>query len=349
VHAAALDLLQHSEVIGGDLLLKRAHQNSASNIPDPAPDGSVPSEQSAAEKLVTLGGDLQVAADYENYLNNREAINAVIATNPDSAFTAGWIATFARVKDLGLNHASASDFLGGLVGWLDSVKKAGLVFDAAGVTYNQAGSAALIDIKVANGSFVPGALAAFADQMSETSDASGTTLHFVINSGLVPLGFRGPDSSTLVSGEWRVSGGPGNNLWFGSNATASTFNAVGNGNDILIGGVTSEHIFAGDGWNFVDGGDGFDWITSGSGNDILHGGRGGDRLEGGGGDDSYTFSRSDGADLVIDDYRYLVLDSTGSPAAPGTTGGSRQLSADHCETDSCIFKYGEVARLCLAA
>jgi hypothetical protein len=30
VHAAALDVLQHTEVIGGDLLLKRAHQNSVS-------------------------------------------------------------------------------------------------------------------------------------------------------------------------------------------------------------------------------------------------------------------------------------------------------------------------------
>jgi hypothetical protein len=340
VHAAALDVLQHSEVIGGDLLLKRAHQNSASNIPDPAPDGSVPSEQSAAEKLVTLGGDLQVAADYENYLNNREAINAVMATNPDSAFTAGWIATFARVNDLRLNHAGANDFLGGLVGWLDSVKKAGLVFDAAGVSYNQAGSTALIDIKLANGTFVPGALSAFTDQFTETSDSTGTTLHFVINSGIVPLGFRGPDSSTLVSGEWQVTGGSGNNLWFGSNATASTFNATGNGNDILIGGSTSEHIFAGEGWNFVDGGDGFDWITSGSGNDILHGGRSGDRLEGGGGDDTYTFNRGDGADLVIDDYRYLVLDSTGSPAAPGTTGGSTHEVHGNGGTDTLAFGPG---------
>jgi hypothetical protein len=72
VFAAALDVLHNTEVIGGDLLLKRAHTNSA------YADTSV------------LAGDLQVAADYENYLNNREAINAVMATNPDSAFTAGW-------------------------------------------------------------------------------------------------------------------------------------------------------------------------------------------------------------------------------------------------------------------
>jgi hypothetical protein len=33
VHAVALDVLQHTEVIGGDLLMKRAHQNSPSNTP----------------------------------------------------------------------------------------------------------------------------------------------------------------------------------------------------------------------------------------------------------------------------------------------------------------------------
>ena len=66
-----------------------------------------------------LGGNLSVAQDYENYLNNREAINALIAANPDTAFTAGWIATFARVNDLRLNQSDASDFLGGLVGYLE--------------------------------------------------------------------------------------------------------------------------------------------------------------------------------------------------------------------------------------
>ncbi len=33
--------------------------------------------------LIKLGGDLSVAQDYENYLNNREAINALIVANPE--------------------------------------------------------------------------------------------------------------------------------------------------------------------------------------------------------------------------------------------------------------------------
>jgi hypothetical protein len=78
VHAAALDILQHTEVIGGDLLLKRAHQNSASNVAGPEPEWAgltTASSQSGAEQLVTMSTDLGVAQDYENYLNNREAIN----------------------------------------------------------------------------------------------------------------------------------------------------------------------------------------------------------------------------------------------------------------------------------
>ena len=169
VHAAALDVLQHLEVIGGDLLLKRGHQNSSSNIPDPGPEWSgltAASSQSGAEKLVTMSGDLGVAQDYENYLNNREAINALMAANPESAFTAGWIATFARVSELGLNHVNASDFTGGLVGYLDSVNKAGLGAEAANATVRRGSdNSVIVEIKVANGAEVPGSLSVFADHL----------------------------------------------------------------------------------------------------------------------------------------------------------------------------------------
>ena len=88
VHAAALDVLQNLEVIGGDLLMKRAHQNSPSNIPEAGPaGGGAPgqSQVSGADQLATMAGDLSVAQDYGNYLNNREAINALIAANVSMA------------------------------------------------------------------------------------------------------------------------------------------------------------------------------------------------------------------------------------------------------------------------
>jgi Ca2+-binding RTX toxin-like protein len=230
------------------------------------------------------------------------------------------------------------------------VKKAGLVFDAAGLTYNQAGSTALIDIKLTNGTFVPGALSAFADQFTETSDSSGTTLHFVLNSGLVPLGFHGPSSTALVSGTWQVSSAGGNTIWFGSSSAPNEYhdNSTGQSHDILIGGAYGDSIYAGDGWNFVDGGGGNDGILSGGGNDILHGGRGDDYLRGGGGDDTYTFNRGDGADIVLDDVTVTTTTTTwndwirGRPWAAGLTcceraGGANvrtlsSLSSSGCES-----------------
>jgi uncharacterized membrane protein YeaQ/YmgE (transglycosylase-associated protein family) len=96
VQAAAVDVLQHTEVIGGDLILKRAHANSSFHNPppmppadqsgDPGPTGA-PIQPIATTQLAIMSGDLGVAQDYENYLNNREAINALMAANPDSAFT----------------------------------------------------------------------------------------------------------------------------------------------------------------------------------------------------------------------------------------------------------------------
>ncbi|MHB8268436.1 phage tail family protein, partial [Bradyrhizobium sp.] len=74
VQAAALDVLQNTEVIGGDLLMKRAHQNSSSNHSpapapvdsnsngDPGPTGSAV-VVSAAEQLAVMSGDLGVAQD----------------------------------------------------------------------------------------------------------------------------------------------------------------------------------------------------------------------------------------------------------------------------------------------
>jgi hypothetical protein len=281
VRAAALDILQHSEVIGGDLLLKRAHQNSASNVAGPEPEWAgltTPSSQSGAEQLVTMSADLSVAQDYENYLNNREAINALIAANPDSAFAAGWIATFARVNDLGLNHMGASDFLGGLVGYLDSVAKAGLGAEAANATvWRDAGNSVIVEIKIANSVEVPGALSVFADHMTVTSDASGQTLQFTVNSGLGASG-------TLLLGPGSGTGG----------------------HDIMVGGAGNDVFAGGAGFDFIDGGAGNDTLYGEDGNDILRGGRGADYLFGGAGDDTYVFNRGNGADVVLDDVTFTT-------------------------------------------
>ena len=296
VHAAALDVLQNLEVIGGNLLMKRAHQYSPSNIPEPAPaGGGMPgqSQVSGADQLATMAGDLSVAQDYENYLNNREAINALIAANPNSAFAAGWFATFARVKDLGLNQYGQNDFLGGLVGYLDSVAKAGLGFTAANASVNHSGNSIIIDVKVANGADIPGALSVFASQTNVSSNASGTTVQFVFSDGFTASGFH------PVFGQ---SGDTGNDFWFGSDSVDNNFDATASTNAILVGGASNDAISSGNGWDFIDGGPGHDALFSGGGNDILRGGKGADALYGGSGGDTYVFARGDGADTVIENF-----------------------------------------------
>ena len=307
VHAAALDVLQNIEVIGGDLLLKRAHQASPSIHPlpppppdttpsngDPGPTGTTPtpSQPSAAEQIATMSGDLSVAQDYENYLNNREAINALMAVYPDSAFTAGWIATFARVNELKLNQYGANDFLGGLVGYLDSVGKAGLGFDAANVAVKRGPDGDSVEIKVPNGAEVPGSLAAFASHTTQSSDATGTTVRLTFSDFLAAGGFH-------VFAPWQGSGDTANISWFGADV-ANDFNAGASKNAILIGGASSDSLTGGQGWDFLDGGAGNDTLHGGGGNDILRGGSGVDWLLGEAGNDTYTLSRGDGADLAID-------------------------------------------------
>jgi hypothetical protein len=316
VHAAALDVLQNTEVIGGDLLLKRAHHNSASNDPAKNPAGSAglpgQAQNSAAEQLVTLSGDLSVAQDYETYLDNREAINALIAANPDSAFAAGWIATFARVNDLKLNQVGASDFLGGLVGYLDSVSKAGLGPVAANATVSHGGvndSVITVAIKAPNGADVPGSLVAFADATTIASDATGQTVQLQFAGNLIAGGFSRLGAT--------ASGGNGvNDLWFGGDGGNNFAGTAGH--DILVGGAAGDTIRGGAGWDFIDGGAGNDTLFGDDGNDILRGGTGPDNLQGGAGNDTYVFNRGDGADTIYDDYRPLTLVS----GASGTLGGS---------------------------
>jgi Ca2+-binding RTX toxin-like protein len=220
-----------------------------------------------------------------------------MAANPDTAFSAGWIATFARVNDLKLNQVGLSDFLGGLVGYLDSVNKAGLGAAAATATVKQSGNGVTVEIKVPNGTEIPGSLSAFADQTSQSSDATGTTVHLVFSSGLAPIGFH-----QLPAGN---TGGDGSNdVWFGNAGAANNFNGSG-GHDILVGGAGDDIIQGGGGFDFIDGGAGNDTLSGQDGNDILRGGKGNDQLYGGAGDDTYVFNRGDGADVIHDDYRPL--------------------------------------------
>jgi Ca2+-binding RTX toxin-like protein len=188
---------------------------------------------------------------------------------------------------------NASDFTGGLVGYLDSVNKAGLGAGAANASVKQGGNGSItVEVHVANGVDIPGSLSVFADQTNVSSDATGQTVQFVFTNGLTPAVFQ-------PLGAAATSGNTGNDVWFAGGGGV-TFNGTG-GHDILVGGAGNDTIHGGPGWDFIDGGAGSDTLFGDDGNDILHGGAGNnDVLIGGNGNDTYLFARGDGADAVID-------------------------------------------------
>jgi Ca2+-binding RTX toxin-like protein len=280
-NAAAVDLLRHTEVAGGDLILKRAHQHSA------------------YVNTLTFAGDLQIAQDYERYLNNREVVNALIAANPNSAFTAGWAATFSRASELGLSQYGSSDLLGGLlVGYFDSIRKAGLNFDPANVSIKRgADGSVTLEIHVGNNVDVPGVLDVFASHTTIVSDATGKTIQLKFADALASGGYHGPASTTLVNGVLQVSAASGNNIWFGRDDCANKYvDGQASSQDILVGGAMNDEIFAGNGPDYLDGGAGNDSLYGGAGNDILRGGTGNDYLAGGAGND--VLRGDDGNDLL---------------------------------------------------
>jgi hypothetical protein len=75
-----------SEMAGGDLFMRLAY--------------------TASHKagLAQLSFDLQVSKDFRKYVENTATINSVIADSPTSDFSAGWIATLQRAKELGLDR-----------------------------------------------------------------------------------------------------------------------------------------------------------------------------------------------------------------------------------------------------
>ena len=254
-----------------------------------------------------MSGDLSVAQDYENYLNNREAINALIAANPDSAFTAGWIATFARVNELGLNHTAPA------------ISSAG--WSAISIRSRRPGSARPRRSTVGAAT----ATASSSNQGGERRRGSGLALGVrrpdqcnqrrhrpdravPVFSGLAARAFNGLGAAL---GRRRA-----NDLWFGATARHSPSPGTG-GDDILVGGAMNDVIYGGAGWDFVDGGAGNDHLFGQDGGDILRGGRGTDFLYGSSGNDTYAFARGDGVDRILDDTSGTVFvpDLYGTPGS----------------------------------
>ncbi|MEA5504711.1 calcium-binding protein [Halotia wernerae UHCC 0503] len=236
-----LSKLRELEIAGGDIFAKRVLQNSQ------------------AETLEELSGDFQIAQDYGRYLENKDVIDLLIATEPNSAFSAGWVITLIRAEELGLTEWSASDFQGGLASFFDSI---GL--DDIGVT---------------------------PDDVAISID--GTTLNLdIIVDGQVVSNIEIEDFANKINYQHLatsadgsvVTGIDGNDIWIAGNKS-STFvdakTATGNSsNDILIGSNFADTINGGAGRDFIRGNGGNDLLIGSSNNDLIYGNDGDDTIHG---------------------------------------------------------------------
>ncbi|HKU63746.1 MAG TPA: cadherin domain-containing protein [Rhizomicrobium sp.] len=313
-----------SRMVGGDIYIKRAIAGTLA-----AAGGNVASFSKGQFAVETLNGNISVAKDYESYLSNSGMIDALIAAEPNSTFTAGWLATLAQVFALGLDKRASSDWAGGWNAFMDESRGGKIDGDAftPGNLIMQLDSAngdRVFNFVDSNlnflGNFGDTINAADKTQITATSgndsitvsgDAISNTTGLTID-GVAANGFAkkidiaavidaGAGDDTVLAGDLGndVLGGAGNDTLVGGKL--DDWLLGDDGNDRLFAGAVSTTSFTdGDTTSInaalaVDGGNG-NYLEGGAGDDRLYGGTGSDWLSGGAGND--VEYGGDGGDIL---------------------------------------------------
>ena len=334
VDKGVLWALPQTQVIGGDIFLKRAVANTT-----------------AYSDVTTLMGNLQVASDYEFYVNNRALIDSEITaayatlssdqmsfydnnkalvdqvdsqgvsslnSSQQQTYNANageigtiitalqaqsvanpWIITLQRASEIGLQYFAPSDFYGGLKGFLSSlvVGSPNPAFENFYAYWN--GSTVAVDDQAlpAVGPF----------SVLWQSPAGGNTAW--IDASAVQLNLGG----SLSSGSDFV--------WDTYMSSAVSINDTTAGNDILIGTNYNDNIQAsGGGSVWLDGQGGDDYLSANGGAAVLLGGAGNDTLDAGS-QSSGTYYLSGGAG------NDTLTAHTGFATFVGGTGNDRETGA----------------------
>ncbi|WP_404338972.1 hypothetical protein AB2M62_07420 [Sphingomonas sp. MMS12-HWE2-04] len=293
VEKASMSAILDTRVKGGDLLAKRA----------------IYSQPGAT--LEAMLGNIQVAADYGQYLLNRALINGLIQASPDSTYTASWLVTLARAEELGLGSFQASDFFGGLGGFADSFGFGrGNRNDLLGIGYEHIslafeGSALRVSSDDGSGAF---ALVSSSNNVGsvELAKQSALIADFGANVGYALWG----GEATAGNDIWIASGSGSavtmddtGTQWVGywdpywGNYYQYPITVTG-GDDIFVGSSYNDVLYGRSGWDWLDGGAGYDTIDGGDNDDVLLGRGDKDRLSGGSGND--YISGGDGDDYFSD-------------------------------------------------
>ncbi|MFV0368652.1 MAG: calcium-binding protein, partial [Hyphomicrobiaceae bacterium] len=341
-----LHTLKAATLTGGSVYLRRVLANSE------------------AETLAELDGEVQIALQFANYMQNKAVIDALISLNPESAFAAGWLITLLQAEALGLDQWSRSDFVEGLRGAFEVLRLAQLGATPEDVVVSLDGTTLVLEV-IVNGQLLARAeienFTELADYNQVIADATGAT---VTGTSGNDIWFAADVDSVFVDGNSSGSdlansdiliGGAGNDTISGGKGSDTIYGNAGNdvldggvGNDVLVGGAGDDQINGGDGDDILQGGTGVDILTSGAGDDVLDGGadddileagagsdtlKGGtgtDALYGGSGDDVYTFGRGDGIDTLYDEAASAIEDG-GNDAVlfePGITSDDITVHVD---------------------
>ncbi len=311
------------QIAGGDIIAKRAFYATLDQVSfgTAGSGGTIPVNNG----LGAMTGNLAIAAEYEQYIENAGVINSMIAANPDSAFAAGWIITIAQASALGLDRRHASDWFGGWQGYLKDHQ-----LRAADMTFDLKNHDRVMEGKTTAGAAAPEIHDTINANAKEVFTGGSANARIDIHDGVVTTldGFsaehvtRG-DSIAIAP---YIIGGSGNDIVFAGDQGADVLG--GGGNDLLVGGALDDWMFGGDGddklvsgggdgnylagetgndtligangSDWLEGGAGDDALTGGKGDDLLNGGAGTDRIDGGEGSDTYIYTRGGGVDYIKD-------------------------------------------------
>ncbi|MFT3688815.1 calcium-binding protein [Paenirhodobacter sp.] len=274
VDGAVTDFLRDAQPIGGDIFLKRAVANSTGN------------------SSFTIASAMATAAEYLRYHENREVINALIASAADTAFAGTWAYVLAGAEGLKLAKTNQSDFNGGLGGFVASLTDAGVAVDFSQVTVSRGtGGKIFVDVIVEDSASIPNYLNLFANGAKITPLKDGAGIRFSFDSNMAGVGYKNLTTSTQVgtSTRYAVNGeSDGRDIWIAPDNKSYDFKDTGS-HTIHVGDAEIESsddiIFAGGGADSIQGGTGWDWISGGAGNDTLFGGDQDDTIFGGSGND----------------------------------------------------------------
>ena len=328
---------QQMQFLGGDIYAKRAFyaalaSYTASTTADanPSPfDGAPDTQQvtSVGLGLDAMAGDLAVAQRLRVYLGSSAVIDALMQAEPDSFFTADWLAALSQANDLGLLRRNVHDWDGGFSYLLSSA-----AVDARDVQFNFSpigkngnverstvlGSRTMADTidtgakRIVSGTGGGDSLSALPGILLDAaglppSQYSANVFHGGNGDDAINASDSGDDlfgeagDDLLVGGaldDWLI-GGSGNDVLNAGGGSGNVL-AGGEGDDRLIGADMSLTATREDGSDWLAGNDGNDLIRGRGGDDFIEGGEGADTLDGGRGSDIFIYRSGDGVDRVQD-------------------------------------------------